>query len=186
MSDMTKQEKINAAVAVVQEQAAAALRGEQSQRMRAGYVDADTVSTVLVKQGVLDTVETRSGSARDAEQRRLRGQAKRLLDEEAKLPGGRILRFSSADRKTLPYLDSERRFQYGQTVDYTTPELYERALTAVQARLDRERAEELEIASLLDQATAAGFPKPKTATRLSVTYDIAGLRALLELVSSST
>lgn len=183
--ELTKQEKIDAAVAVVEKNAQAALAdlGGGDSLVRSEYTEAYQVASVLEREGVLVRVEGRDFAAKEAAERRLNGQAKRLLDEEAAKPDARILRFSSRDGEPLPRLNGWRRHLHGAAVGYTTPELYERALMAVQARLDQERAEELEIASLLDQAAAAGFPKPKTATRLTVTYDLDGLRALLVLAA---
>ena len=186
MPELTKQEKIDAAVAIVQENARAALDDDPNSDdhyLRHEYTEAYHVTSQLVKQGVLIEERPMSTSQveRDRIQKRLAGQAKRLLDEEARKPDARILRFSSVTDESPPRLNGYNRALYGQAVGYTTPELYERALEARESRQAREREQRDEMADLLARARAAGdFPVPTDVTTTSVTFGVDGLRKLLE------
>jgi hypothetical protein len=178
---LTKEEKIDAAVAVIQENAQAALdRGPDEVGRGSEYTEAYVVATVLEERGVLVREDAVGFAGKDRSDKRLHGQARRLLDEEARKPDARILRFSSHDGDPLPRLNGNRRGFYGAAVGYTTPELYAAAVAAVDARDARDKAELDEMSAMLDVAAAAGFPKPSAATARSVTYDADGLRALLE------
>jgi hypothetical protein len=183
MPELTKQEKIDAAVAVVQARAAEALAGDPSDVAGRGreYVEPHAIAIELVEQDVLVQEEYPGYSGKDRSRKRLEGQVKRLLDEEARKPDARILRFSSVDDKSLPRLNGTRRGFYGPSVGYTTPELHERALTAVAAADAQRRAERDEMAELLARVNASeGFPAPIQTTTTSVTFSADGLRELLD------
>lgn len=180
MPELTKQQKMDAAVAIVQHRAAIELEAEPSGLLHE-YIDPWTIATELERQGVLVREDGPGWRAQDKAIKRLEGQARRLLDEEARKPDARILRFSSADNKALPRLDGGRRGFNRAGIGYTTPELHERAVAAVEARVAREKAEREEMADLLARARAAdGFPVPTGATTTAVTFDADGLRKLLE------
>lgn len=174
---MTKNEKIDAAVAVIEARCQARLRGELDYARE--YTEAYEVATALVEQGVLVREEGLTGYGERA-RKRLDGQAKRLLDEEAGRPNPRILRFSSRDHVPLPHLDGYHRHLYGNAVGYTTPALYQAAQEAVEARLARLRADEQAMDELLQQAEAAGLPEPVKHDSHLVTYNVEGVRALIE------
>lgn len=179
-TELTKEEKVDAAVAIVADHAQAALDGEEQANE---YVEAYAVATHLEERGVLARqVTDRQSSNVDRARKRLDGQAKRLLDEA--VAQGRILAFSSRDHRLLPRLNGNPRGLYGNAVGYTTPALYERAQAAVaQARAEAQAAEET-MEALLQQARAAGLPEPTNSHPTRVTYDVDGLRALIALVTS--
>jgi hypothetical protein len=179
---LTREQKIDAAVAVVEERARQALDQTDGDGFRNEYTEAGHVVRTLKEQGVISHDDDGSRDWRRAEAARksLEGQVKRLLDTEAAKDDARVLRFSSrGSSDMLPRLDGTRHGLHGMNVGYTTPELYERALMAVQARIDREDAAREEFAGLLEQARAAGWPAPVKTTDTTATYDTEALRALL-------
>ena len=95
---MTKEQRIDAAVAVVTEQAERALQGEDSFSSRDGYTEAYQVATRLVEQGVIthQGLDSTGWQQKEAARQSVNGKAKRLLDEA--VGQGRILRFSSRDK----------------------------------------------------------------------------------------
>jgi hypothetical protein len=179
---VTKEERIDAAVAIVREQAERALNSEGATH-RAGYIEADSVATQLSTQGVVthEHLASKSWSAKETARKSIDGKAKRLLDEAARQ--GRILRLSSRDHPSLPQLDGQTRAPYGQAVYYTTPELHATAQAAVDARLAEERAQQAEMDALLERAKSLGLPEPVKTWRDGVTYDRRMLRRIIELLS---
>lgn len=179
---MIRDELRDAAVAVVQERAAAALADAEERHVRTEYIEAYQVAHVLQGRGLLThpDQDSKSWTHKEAAHRSIDGKAKRLLDEAA--ADGRILRFSSRDVKALPWLDGYPRSLSGNSVGYTTPELYEAAQAAVAAREERERLELEVLTDLLDHADRLGMPKPVKANRTTVTYDVHGLHDIVRLL----
>jgi hypothetical protein len=175
---MTKEERINAAVAIVSEEAERALNSEGATH-RAGYTEAHSVATKLAEQGVIthEHLASESWSSKETARKSIEGKAKRLLDEAAQ--GGRILRLSSRDHASLPQLDGQARTPYGQAVYYTTPELHATAQAAVDARLAEERAQQAEMDALLARGKSLGLPPPDKTWRDGVTYDRRTLRLIV-------
>jgi hypothetical protein len=169
---LTKQELIDAAVQVVVD------------RLGAGreYVEAYDVARVLRERGVISHPDQdKTGYTYEERVRKsLIGKVKRLLDEETSRPNSRLLRFSSVDNAALPRLDGSRRPLHGQAVGYTTQEVYERAEAAAAAVDAQRKADRAEMKALLERATAAGVPAPTSGGPTGVTFDVAGLRAIIE------
>lgn len=173
--------KIAAAVAVVERNAARALAADRDLHMR-DYIEAYAVAAVLTTEGILERPATTTTShvERDAIDKRLTGQAKRLLEEAA--DQGRIVRWSTAKQGAAPHLDGNRRTLYGNAVGYTTTALFERAERAVEETIARMATNREAMADLKRRAQEAGMPDPSTSDATSVTYGVEAFRALVELV----
>jgi hypothetical protein len=184
----TKQERIDAAVAVVVERAQRAFDGEvRGSVPEHGYVEPYMVAATLAEQGVIShpDLDSRSPALRDAARRSIDGKARRLLDEAA--AGGRIVRLRASEHPQLPQLDGTTRPPYASATNYTTPELYKAASAAVETaqllRLDRES----ELRDLVERALALGFPEPTGPERgaVTVTYNLDAFRAIVERVEAA-
>jgi hypothetical protein len=184
MTTITKQDKIDAAVSIVQEHAQAVMDGtSQSTEYMPGYA----VAGMLEDRGVL-VREPKPGDYNASEKARLRveNQAKRLLDEEAAKPDARILRFSSVDSPPLPRLDGTMRRLPGSQVAYTTAECYERCQRAVENRDADQKAKREEMAAWLKRAQTAGLPEPSsTVEGATVTYNLDTFAALVRAAMHS-
>lgn len=184
MSKPTKEELTEAAVALVQQAAAAALGGEVEEftGRKDGYVEAYMVSGTLADQGVLTHEDLNASSSqwRNRARKSLEGKVKRVLDAEAAKPDARILRFSSAKDQPPFRLDGYARNYYGQAVLYGTPELVAAGQQAFEERIAREHEEAASMAALVARAKDAGMPDPVKANAYNVTYDVEGLRQLVE------
>lgn len=181
----TKQELIDAAVAVVVARTEEALRGDPHSREYVGreYIEAYAVATALRESGMISHPDTdsRDHNYRERARKALDSKVKRLLDEEVAKPNARILRFSSRDQQLgLPRLNGMRRRLSGNAVGYTTPELYERAQQATATFQEQQLAQATAMVLLLARATAAGLPEPLKSDSRTVTYGYDALLALVE------
>jgi hypothetical protein len=180
---MPKQELVDAAVAVIVTRANLALEG-QLDGWRDGYSEVSHVAGRLRDAGLISHPnQDRSGTAGDEARRSLEGKAKRLLDAElARGEQSRILRFLAQDapKGGWPQLDGNTRPPYGNSTYYTTPDMYAAAQAAVQAEVDQLAADRQAMADLLKEAAAAGLPQPIGHGLHQVTYDMAGVRQLIE------
>jgi hypothetical protein len=177
----TKQELIDAAVTVVQENARKALDGEGDNLHRFEYTDAYQVATRLIDRGLIthERLIARSSAWRDQARKSLDAKTKRLLDAEMETASPRLVRHRRDDGPA-PRLSGERRPLYSGATGYTTPELYQRAEEAVAAKVERQRADTAELAELLKRAEAVGMPAPVVIHPATVVYDVAGLREIVE------
>jgi hypothetical protein len=165
-TDLSKEELIDAAVAVVEKEVAGSL--EKWEQVLAGtlstsnlhlndYVSSYTVTWRLKDDDVIRAVPKQGDYyGKENAAKAVEAKVKRALDEEAAKPNARILRFSTRDG-VLPRLDGQRRRLFGQQVAYTTPELYRKAQEAVLAAETTARDEAAEFKVLLGRARAAGL-----------------------------
>jgi hypothetical protein len=184
---VTKDEMIDAAVAVIEERARKALDGQAGSRgaRYTGYTEARVVATVLREQGVLTHPhqDSEGWQTRESARKSLDGKARRLLDTEASKPNARILRFSSARQDRPPHLNGERMGLYGHTVAYTTTELFARATALAEQAEARDQADELRMDNALEQAAALGLPAGR-ARGLTITFTVDEFVTLLKKVVS--
>jgi hypothetical protein len=167
---MATQDQIDAAVAVVEAHATAAMGGVPDDL---GYSSAHMVA----KELEADPDQTRE--ALDAEAG--------LVDDMGD-PTGRIRGF--ANGQDVPVLDGSLFRVYGQTA-YTTPELHEAARGAQAAAGEAEEAAVDEMALLYERGVVAGLPRPVMLRSSgpddpgAVMYDAAGFKALVELAEGA-
>jgi hypothetical protein len=176
---------IDAAVAVIEDRAREALTKNGRASYTDGYTEASVVATVLAEQGVLThpDQDSKGWQAIDRVRKSRDGKAKRLLDAEAAKPNARILRFSSKKGDTPPRLTARRQGFYGTTVEYTTPELFDRAEELTAAAEAKAQADELALDNALEVAAALGLPAGRVRA-LTVTFTVEEFVALVERVQN--
>jgi hypothetical protein len=180
---VTKDEMIDAAVAVVEQEAREAL-AKPRPMTNDGFVTAHAVANKLVAAGVIthDRLDSKGMWEREAARKSVDGKAKRLLDAEAAKPNARVRRFSST-KDAPPRLTGTRGRGYGREVTYTSVELLAKAEEVTVQAEAKDQADELRMDNALEQAAALGLPAGR-ARALTITFTVDEFVTLLQKVVS--